>query len=424
MNIRKEIHCARMHRRFSFPLSLSFGGQVQPLENWSQGGILVKVPENTFRTGEIETAELMIPCSDGMYSLPVQLFPLRSTVTGWACKFVDMPPREQAILKFFTEIVLRGDNVLMAELDAAGRIARNPEPRPPSTQTIPSEKEGNDRAHFRLPVKYIALVAALVAVVALLGYFIVPYVAGNILQKFSKSSNLETVAQSRVLTANLAVQDLDNKIRAVEEMLAGSSGGLSLRSEQRDALEIGLSQLRTEREMALVHLQVLETNLDLIRRGDFLIEEAVFSGYNTDARLSTAPYLGEILSDIAVGGRMFPQTEEDRRKFGRVAQARLAEARHNFQATKVKRETLEKIVERAEKAAQASAFPQNTLDLLRRDVELQRIEEQRLQDIIALLEENVEAVQQGNFTYELQLLQRFDPRTGTGVSTQEAAPVQ
>lgn len=428
MNIRKEIHCARMHRRFTYPLSISLDGNVYPLVNWSEGGVLVSMPSLSLHKEQHVYGELMIPCADGMYSLPVQLCPLRETSEGWACKFVDMPPRELAILKFFIEIVLRGDSVLMAELDGAGRIARNPDPKPPDATPSPlGDTPGTWQKLSRVPWKYTLLILSLLLLIGLLGFFIVPYIAGNVWQKLSKASNMETVAQSRVVAANLATQDLDNKIAAVESLLRGDvagTGGVTLRPEQKHALEIGLAQLLTEREMAQVHLQVLETNLELIRRGDFLIEESIFAGYNTDVRLSTPPYLSDILTDLSAGNRMFPQTAEDREKFGRVANARLSQARHNHQATAVKRQTLEVIVGRAEKAAAASALPQNTLDLMKRDLELLRIEEQRLDDIIVLLEENVQAVKDGNFTYELQLLQKFDPRTGSGISTQDSSSGQ
>jgi len=431
MNIRKEIHCARMHRRFTFPLSISLDGQVFPLVNWSEGGVLVSMPGGSFQKDQRVSGELMIPCLDGMYSLPVELCPLRKTEEGWACQFVDMPPRELGILRFFIEIVLRGGNVLMAELDGAGRIARNPAPKPPGEPSSGVQaSSGNLARLIRVPLKYALLIASLVFVISLLGYLIVPYIAGNVWQKLSKASNMETVAQSRIVAANLALQDLDNKIAGVENLLRGSMSGqeaqgeVTLRPEQKHALEIGLAQLLTEREMAQVHLQVLEANLELIRKGDFLIEESVFSGYNTDVRLTTPPYLSDILTDLAAGSRMTPQTPEDREKFARIADARLAQAQHNLEAARVKRQTLETIVERAEKAAAASAIPQNTLDLMKRDLELLRIEEQRLDDIILLLEENVKAVREGNFTYELQLLQKFDPRIGPGISTQESPTVQ
>lgn len=413
MQIRKELHCARMHRRFTFPLTMSLRGRVYPLVNWSEGGVLAAVDRTLLQQNVVEFAELLLPCSDGIYSLPVQLKPLRATAEGWACQFVDLPSREQAILRFFAEILLRGDGVLMSELDAAGKITQH------VVAAVPPPKEDAKTARelvlpmgIRIPMRHAVLIGALVLVVAILGYFVLPMVGAGIMRKFTKQDHLEAVAAGRVEAARLGIQDLDQKIAAVEEFLErGAPGGITpLRAEQRRALEVGLEQLKTEREMARVHLGVLETNLEMIRKGDFLLEEAVFSGYETDTRLKQAPYLSEVLNDLALSSRTSPQSEEDRSKFVRVAEARLAQARFAYDSVSTRRETLEKIVARAEMAGNASAFPQNTLDLLRQDLRLLEIEQARVNDTIGLLEANLEAVKKGNFTYEMQLLQRFDPR--------------
>lgn len=418
-----------MHRRFTFPLSVSIRGKVLSLANWSEGGALVPTDPNFFQEKRIEHAELLIPCSDGMYSLPLQLLPLRQTAQGWGCQFLDLPPREQAILRFFSEIVLRGDSVLMSELDSAGKLANAITPLPPPVEAPAKAKDepGLFAKLLLIPVKHLALLLSLLVIIGLLAYFIVPYVGGNVMKKLTRGTHLETVAESRIDAAKLGVKDLENKIQSIQDMLSTgrlAATGSTLRPEQIQALEMSKSQLETEREMALVHLRVLQANLDLIRAGDFLIEEAVFAGYNTDSRISPAPYVSDVLSDLSTGGVGPPQTEEDRAKFERVARARLSQAEFSKDSVTVRRQALERIVERAEKAGIASALPQNTLDLMKRDLALLQIEENRLADTISLLKANVEAVEAGNFTYEMQLLQKFDPRPAATSGSQEAPMVQ
>jgi hypothetical protein len=400
-----------MHRRFTFPLSISLRGQVYPLINWSEGGVLIAVAPSALEKDILQHAEVLISCSDGMYSLPVQISPIRLTSEGWACKFVDLPAREQAILRFFADIVLRGDGVLMAELDAAGKLAHNVIATPPPKEEPPVLASG-PFAFLQVPWRYVGLIMGLIVTVGLLAFVVVPYIGANVIKKFTKGEHLEVVARARVQAAQLSIADLEQKIRLVQSFLseAQPGGTIPLRPEQIRALQVGLEQLETEREMALVHLGVMEKNLALIKKGDFLIEEAVFSGYNTDARLTQMPFLDTILNDLAVSGRSAPTSPESLAGFQKVAGVRLSQARFALETVEVKRDTLEKIVARAEAAGAASAFPQNTLDLMRRDLELLRIEEQRLADTIGLLEDNVRAVQEGNFTYETQLLQRFDPR--------------
>lgn len=77
---------------------------------------------------------------------------------------------------------------------------------------------------------------------------------------------------------------------------------------------------------------------------------------------------------------------------------------------RIRHEALQKIVDRAVRAGEASALPQNTVDLMKRDLDLLGVETRRLESLCQLLEQNVHAVQQGNYTFEIQLLQKFDAR--------------
>jgi len=426
MRIRSEQHCARLHRRVTFPLHLSTGGQMFAVINWSVGGILVDAGNHVLRLGRVENGELLIPCTDGVFSLSVRFQPVRHAAQGCGCQFVDLPLREQAILHYYVDAVTEGRPTSMEELDEAGQNGRATLLAPAPASTPPSEP--SEPATTAVPPSLArrrrVMIGVMGLILALIGFFVLPYVGGSIMKKFTRPGEYLKVAESRVEAAQLNIRDLDRKIASLNELMAGNQGMGTLHAEQVRILELGLGQLQTERDMAAVHLRVLEANRDLIEKGDFLIEETIFSGYNTDSRLSPAPYLTEVLTDLAAGRRMEPRTVEDREKFSLIAQARLEQAQHSLEAVRIRQASLAAIVERAEKAGIASALPLNKLDEMRRDQALYGVEEKRIESLIALLQENVAAVASGNFIYETQLLQRFDPRPLMEMSRTDVSTVQ
>lgn len=423
------MHCARLHRRLTFPLNLSLHGKVFPLVNWSLGGMLIRCGESEIRRDTPENGEILIPCSDGVYSLNVRFTGVRRTPEGWGVQFVDLPPRERSIIHFYADALLRGEMVAMEELDEAAKIPAAPIVPPGLaplvSNTLPTDadaetEEGMWERLRQVPSRHWLLLSILTTVVIVIGFFVIPYLVGSVHKKFARPAEFLKIAESRVAAAEIGLRDIDQKIVTVREMLTGPEQS-SLTSEQRRALELGLAQLEIEREMARVHLGVLETNRDLIKKGDLLIEESIFSGYNTDTRSVPAPYLDQVVSSISANRNSVPQSPEERKKFEAVAQARVRQAEFSLNSTTIKRKALADIVTRAEKAGPASALPQNTLEILKRDLALLEIEEKRLEDVLALLRDNLEAVKKGSFTYETQLLQKFDPAIVSELPRTEAS---
>lgn len=416
MKIHSEFHCARLHRRLNYPVNFSFQGRVFTLRNWSVGGMFFPMESDLLQLGRAESGEMIIPCSDGIFSLPVHFKAVRETPEGWGCQFLDLPPREQAILHFYAEALQQGNLIRMEELDAAGRVTP-PEPAPLPPVLSPAARTERMSADSFVSQKWnshfyrrIYLIAGLGLVLAILAFVVVPYIGRVVLNKFNRPSEYLKVAESRVEAARLNLRDIEQKKNSIQKLLGSESSGIALHPEQRLALELSLTQLSTEEEMAAVHLRVLEANRDLIQRGDFLIEESIFSGYNTDSRLSQAPYLSDVLQTLVSGRQAGPANAADQSKYELIAQTRLEQAQHALESVRIRHEALQKIVDRAVRAGEASALPQNTVDLMKRDLDLLGVETRRLESLCQLLEQNVHAVQQGNYTFEIQLLQKFDAR--------------
>ncbi len=140
MNIQAEPNCARKYRRLTSPMTASIGGKVLTVKNWSPGGMLVDADPDILRRDVIEAGELLIPCTDGIYMLPVQVQPVRWQGSECGCQFVDMPPRERGILHFYADMVMRGEPASVDDLEKAGKITVSTDP-PPESILEPKESE-------------------------------------------------------------------------------------------------------------------------------------------------------------------------------------------------------------------------------------------------------------------------------------------
>ena len=98
------------------------------VKNWSTGGVFLSDSEDTFQGDRIEEGEMLMPCADGIFILPVQIQPLHRKSGGLGCQFVDMPPRERAILHAYADFVTRGQSVTIALLEDSARTPLPTEP--------------------------------------------------------------------------------------------------------------------------------------------------------------------------------------------------------------------------------------------------------------------------------------------------------
>ena len=402
----------RKYRRIQNPLNVSLGGQVHRAVNWSPGGVLLEIPGALLAKERLESADLLLPCTDGIQSVPVTLRPVRESHTGWGCDFIDLTPRTTAILTTYADAVLHGFSVSLAELERAGENPAGPEAE---SAHLLEEPPRSTVAIFwsRFPLKRLLFAFVFLLLIAAIGSLVVPFFMNRFLSRMKEGDGYLEVASSRLRTAEITVEDLDAKIRTVRSILDPSTPGASrlpISPEQKRMLELGLAQLENERRMVEVHMDIFRANVASIRKGNYFFEQAVLHNYGTESHTDPAPYITQILTDIAVSSRIEPHTDDDIRKYLLVAHARVQQAEFELKSSQVQREALEKILARAVGQRQSGALPYNSIELMQRDIALLRLDEARLEQMLTVLRDNVAAVQKGNFMYETNLLQRFDPQ--------------
>jgi hypothetical protein len=153
----------------------------------------------------------------------------------------------------------------------------------------------------------------------------------------------------------------------------------------------------------------LQADVEAVKKGDFFFEQSVLGGYGTEHHTDPVPYLTEILADIAQDAKSSPRQTEDRQKYVLVAEDRVKQAQYQLHSVELQRQALEAIVARCADPAHKGALPENSLDLTRRDIALLDMDAGRLRDLLTLLEANLTAARNGNFVFETNLLQRYDP---------------
>lgn len=406
MKIRSEGNCSRKYRRLQTPLNISVCGQVCAATNWSPGGIVFEATDLQLAKDVPQPAELLLPCSDGVFSLPVQICPARQTPRGWGCKFLDVPRRESAILHQYADAIFHGFTVTIAELETAGRQHLQAE------DTSMLEEPQGSRWALRTPLKRLLVVCALLALIAAVGSIAVPFFLTRVKSRLNEGDYYLKIAQSRLRTAQLSIDVIDAKIATTKELLAECSGPnpqVPIPLKEQKMLHLGLNQLNAERQMLDVHLGILQADVEAVKKGDFFFEQSVLGGYGTEHHTDPVPYLTEILADIAQDAKSSPRQTEDRQKYVLVAQDRVKQAQYQLHSIELQRQALEAIIARCADPAHKGALPENSLDLTRRDIALLDMDAGRLHDLLTLLEANLSAAKNGNFVFETNLLQRYDP---------------
>jgi len=414
MKIQAESHCARKYRRLTSPMNVSIGHKVYSVANWSPGGMLVPVESGILEKGRIEDGELLIPCADGVFLMRVQVLPLHISGDGWGCRFVDMPPRERAIFHYYADAIARGMTLSIQQLEDSGKS-------PELTHApLPASLEGDQKRLQRPPLKRVILIGALLVVIAIVGSTVVPHFAANLMQKKNAKLEYLQAAKTRLQNGELALSDIGAKIEIVRGLLGnGQKSKSSVNAEQARILELGLRQLETEKGVLAEHLQALRENIENTERSRFFFVNP-FLRDTVDSRADPAPYVTAILRDLSANNGLEPRGQIEIDKYLLIAESRVKQAEISLNSARVKRESLERIVKRVDDAGAAAGFPLNQLELMRRDAELLRLEEERLTNMLTLLNDNVEAVKAGNFIYETKLLQRFDSQPTRSVDGTES----
>ncbi len=400
----------RKFRRLQSPLNASVCGRICRALNWSPAGLFLEIPGSALTQGRLETAELLLPCADGIYSASVTLRPLRETGSGWACDLIDLPPSVQAALVAYADAMIHGFSVTLAELRRATDDPRSHE----DFVHLLEEPPHSAWSVFwhRVPLKRILFAAVFLMLIVGVGSLVVPFFVKRFMTRMKEGDGYLEVAQSRIRTGDIALRDLDAKIKTVKSILDPQGGGshLPISLEQKQMLQLGLDQLENERRMVDVHMDIFRSNLALIRKGNYFFEQSVLHNYGTESHTDPAPYITQILTDIAVSSRIEPHSPDDVKKYLLVAQARVKQAEFELKSSQVQRAALEKILARSTSPRQNGVLPFNSIELIHRDIDLLKLDEERLEEMLAVLRDNVRAVENGNFMYETNLLQRFDPQ--------------
>ncbi len=146
-----------------------------------------------------------------------------------------------------------------------------------------------------------------------------------------------------------------------------------------------------------------------------------FTNPNWLERPDPAPFVTKMLQDLGFVDQTGKEKPAELDKYLIVAEARVKQAETSLESTRVRRETLEKMLKRVDEAGPKAGFPQNQIDLMRRDVALMKLEEDRLTETLKVLNDNVNAVKSGNLIYESKLLQRFDAEPTRSLGTTRRA---
>lgn len=398
-------------RRLKTPITATIRGQAYRSINWSPSGVLLEIERTTLDPAQLESATLQLPCRDGSHALSVSLRPIRANREGWACAFIDLPPRDLAVLTTYADAMLHGFTITTADLDSA---SANPSAAEESAPLLEEPIPGAwDQSKARPTLRRAFFVLVLIGVLAFAGSMIIPFFTQRFLSRLKEGEGYLQIAESRLRTAQIIIDDLDAKIRTVTSLLDSNQPQekrLPISTEQKRMLELGLNQLENERKMATVHIEVLRKNLSSIQQGNYFFEQSILHNYGTESRTDPAPYVTQILTDIAVSSRVEPHKPDDIQKYLRVAKARVQQAEFQLQSAHVQRQALEAILARSS-GTQQGALPYNSIELMKRDIALLKLDEARISDLLTVLRDNVQAVSSGNFMYETNLLERFSPET-------------
>lgn len=420
MKILAESNCARKYRRLTSPMNVSLGHKVYSVTNWSPGGMLVPTQPGVLEKGRVEDGELLIPCSDGVFLMRVQVLPLHQAGEAWGCRFVDMPPRERAIFHFYADAITRGLTLSITQLEESGKLT-SPDAQPSIPASLKEAVEVSwFRSLFQMSGKRVALILGMLVIIALVGSFVVPHFAANLMQKKNAKAEYLRAAKTRLQNGELSLSDLGAKIEIVRGLLGGgNTANSTVNPEQSRILELGLRQLETEKEVLTEHVNALRSDIESTEQSRFFFINP-FLRDSVETRSDPAPYVTAILRDLSSPNGLEPRGQVEIDKYLLIAESRVKQAEISLSSAKVKRESLERIVKRVNDAGSAAGFPQNQLDLMKRDAELLRLEEERLTDMLRLLNDNVAAVKAGNFIYETKLLQRFDSQPVRSVDSTES----
>jgi hypothetical protein len=415
MKIVTEPNCARKARRLTSPMTVNIGGRVLTVKNWSTGGLLMQA--DVFEKDRIEEGELLMPCRDGVFVLPVQIHPIHWQSGFCGCRFVDMPPRERSILHAYADFIIRGQSATVTQLEESARAVL-PGEEPPASLAETADIPAWRRFILRMHVRRLMIIAALLLAIGTIASMAIPAITHKFsTMSWSRDEFLKR-SQAALDEQQAALAEVNDDIDKVNNLLGSSLNGVAnINNEQLRLLREGLRKLEAQRKAIEESSRSLSEKIADAQNARFYVANP-FSGMFDKAFDDPAPFMADFLKNMNLNGRIEIHSEAEIQKYLLVAQARVKQAQAALDSTRTKREALERILKRVDEAGQQAGFPLNQRELMERDVQLLRIEEDRLTNVLAMLNDNVEAVKKGNFIYEKNLLQKFDsePTHSLGVA--------
>ena len=396
-----EANSRRLANRYRGRLSILRNGHEVTVCNWSATGCLLDV----HRLQPFETLELVIPCQDGNLILRVHFKIVRTDDEGRiGVKFIFDNPMDAASLAAHARNVEAKRPSYRAELLRAGRPVEMELQEQEKEDEPPQDGDGTPRpSRFR---RYLPL-AIVVVVSVVLAFIILPHVQSQFLMKLGEKKRYVLLAEKRLAAARVQLQSLERKYQNANDVFTRTP--IQLTNEQKALFKLGMDQIQAAIELQNVNIQMLEANLQEVKRGNFFFEKEALGPFSTQKPEDTAPFLTELLAEIAAESRNYPRNATEALRYQQVAKLRYENAVAEFEANKVKLAAVNGFLKQYEPLVAKGALPRNTLVVLKRDRDLLLIEQERLRMTMALLEDNWKDTQDGNFMLETRLLEKFNP---------------
>jgi|GEM_PF-3189666 len=344
-----------------------------------------------------ERLTLVIPCEDGSVSLQVHFRIIRAEGNQLALRFVFDDAMDSAVLAAHARNTETREPSRKEDLLKAGR--------PVLMEELHQEAEKREahRARWGRLVPFLATILVIIAI----GSIIIPHIRSQLAMKIGERQRYITLAGHRLEVAKLQRQALLQRITYAQTIAEKTRVVLS--PEQQALFKLGIGQLAGEIELQAINIRMLESNLEEVRKGNFFYEKEALGPFSARIQMDSAPFLTQLLGEIADESRFDPKTPDDARRYQQVARQRYQNAVAEFETNKARLAMLDEFAKRYKGLAAKGAISQNTLLFITRDRQMLAIEQERLGATLELLKENWENTLADNFTLETRLFDKFNP---------------
>lgn len=388
-----EENCRRLAKRYRDRLSIRYQEGDVSLCNWSATGCLVELDD----PDPEERLTLLIPCEDGIIAIKTHFEIIRIEEGRAALRFVFDNAMDAAILAAHAKNAETDQPVYQEQLLKAGR--------PVYMEEIHRQAEA-DEVHLTQWGRLIPFIVTIVVIIGI-GAIVIPHIRSQVAMKIGERERYIALANNRLEAAKVQHEALLQRMNNAKSIVEKTP--IPLTMEQRTLFQLGIEQIQAELSLQALNLEMLESNLIEVKRGNFFYEKEAFGPFSAQFHIDSAPYLTQLLTEIAHESRLYPKTQEDAARYQQVARQRFENAAAEAETNKAKLAMLTEFQDRYEGLVAKGALPHSTLLFLKRDLQLLLIEQERLSTTVELLEANWKSTLEGNFTMETRLLDKFNP---------------